>query len=141
MNVVWSHPATTICGDLAGGKTREYETNIVYGSIGGSTPDQAKAVVGFAINDLCPAAPPVSAGRDQASAERAVKDAYVQKVANCLGSRSEVPNVRSISWDAPGYSEETGGSGTVHDGNPHLGTTNFLAQWVVGRWDIQILAC
>lgn len=70
-----------------------------------------------------------------------MKDAYVQKVANCLGSRNEVPNVQSISWDSPGYSEETGGSGTIHDANPHLGSTRFLARWNVGRWDVQILAC
>jgi hypothetical protein len=87
------------------------------------------------------AAPSISAGRDQRSAENAVTSTYIQKVAGCLGSRNEIPSVQSISWDPPGYSEQTRGSGVIHDANPHLGDTHFLAQRVVGRWDVQIEAC
>jgi hypothetical protein len=129
------------CSELSTGKTLEYMRNRAYAEIAGSTPDQAKAALDFAIRDLCPAAPPVSAGRDQASAEQAVKNAYTRKVANCLGSRNEVTDVRSISWDAPGYSEQTGGSGYINDANPNLDRTQFMAMWIVGRWDVQINAC
>lgn len=129
------------CSELSTGKTMEYMQNRAYAAITGSTPDQAKAALDFAVKDLCPAAPPVSAGRDRASAEQAVKDAYARSVGNCLGTRNEVPDVRSISWDAPGYSEQTGGSGYIVDANPHLGPTQFMATWIVGRWDVQIMAC
>jgi len=129
------------CSELSTGKTIEYMQNRAYAEIAGSTPGQARAALDFAIRDLCPAAPPVSAGRDQASAEQAVKDAYTRKVGNCLGSREEVTDVRSISWDSPGYSELTGGSGYVNDANPDLGRTQFMAMWIVGRWDVQINAC
>ena len=68
-------------------------------------------------------------------------DAYIQQVANCAGSRNEVPDVRSISWEQPGYSEDTGGGGFINDANPALGRTSFMAMWVVGRWDVQLSAC
>jgi hypothetical protein len=113
---------------------------VIYGSIRGSTPDQAKAAVDFAIKDLCPAAPPLSAGRDRASAEQAIRDAWVQKMARCYATRNLVANVQSITWDPPGFSEETGGSETIHDANPAL-QPRFLAMWTVGRWDIQIDGC
>ena len=129
------------CSELSNGKTLEYMQNRAYAEITGSTPGQANAALDSAIKNLCPAAPPVSAGRDQASAEQAVKDAYTRKVANCFASRNEVPDVRSISWDAPGYSEQTGGSGYINDANPNLGRTQFMAMWIVGRWDVQINAC
>ena len=129
-----------ICSELASGNTREMETQLVYARIAGSTPDQAKAVVDFAIKDLCPAAPPISAGRDQQSAEQAIRDGYTKKLANCYATRNAVPNIQSISWDPPGFSEETGGSGTIHDADPRLGG-QFLAMWVVGRWDIQYQWC
>lgn len=129
------------CTELSSGKTREYMQNRAYAEINGSTPNQANAALEYAISDLCPAAPPASAGRDQRSAEQAVTDAYVRKVARCWGSRNEVPDVRSISWDRPGYSTETGGSGFINDANPNLGRTSFMAMWVVGRWDVEFTAC
>lgn len=48
------------CSELSSGKTREFMANRAYAEIAGSTPQQAKAALDFAINDLCPAAPPVS---------------------------------------------------------------------------------
>jgi Protein of unknown function (DUF732) len=128
------------CSELSSGKTREFMANRAYAEITGSTPQQAKAALEFAINDLCPAAPPVSAGRDQQSAEQAIRDGYAKKLANCYATRSAVPDIQSISWDPPGFSEETGGSGTIHAADPRLGG-QFLAIWVVGRWDIQFQWC
>ena len=89
------------CSELSSGKTREFMTNRAYAEITGSTPQQAKAALDFAISDLCPAAPPVSAGRDQQSAEQAIRDGYAKKLANCYATRNAVPNIQSISWDPP----------------------------------------
>jgi Protein of unknown function (DUF732) len=128
------------CSELSSGKTRESMANRAYAEITGSTPQQARAALDFAIKDLCPAAPPISAGRDQQTAEQAIRDGYAKKLANCYATRNAVPNIQSISWDPPGFSEETGGSGTIHDADPRLGG-QFLAMWVVGRWDIQYQWC
>lgn len=43
-----------MCGEMASGNTLEKDTNIVYRRIPGTTPEYAKAVVEFAVNDLCP---------------------------------------------------------------------------------------
>lgn len=80
-------------------------------------------------------------GNDQASAEQAIKTGYIQKLAHCHATRNAVANLTSISWDPPGYSEVTGGSGTIHDADPRLGG-QFLATPIgVGRWDIQYQWC
>ncbi len=129
-----------LCGEMASGNTREKETNIVRGRIPGANPNQGKAVVDFAVNDLCPGAPPPSAGLDQASAEQAIRDGYVKKLASCYATRNAVANVQSITWDPPGFSPETGGSGTIHDADPRLGG-QFLIDYVVGRWNVQYEWC
>lgn len=128
----------SICGAMANGRTREYETNVIYGSVDGLTQAQAQTVVNSAIADLCPNAAPVSAAKDVSTTERAVKAAYVQKLASCSGTSASA--TQSIVWDKPGFSESTGGSGMVADvimGHP----AQFIAMWVVGRWDIQIDGC
>jgi hypothetical protein len=44
------------CDALHSGRTQDYETQIIYGALDGSI-DQAKAVLKFTVNDLCPDVP------------------------------------------------------------------------------------
>ncbi len=123
------------------GRTRESGTEAVYGAVQGWALDhRARAVVNFVLDDLSPNAPPPSGG-DQASAEQAIKNGYVEKLAHCYATRNAVANVQSITWDPPGFSPVTGGSGTIHDADPRLGG-QFLATPIGGgRWDIQYQWC
>lgn len=123
------------------GKIRESGTEAVYGAVQGWALDHhARTVVNFVSNDLGPNAPPPGGG-DQASAEQAIKDGYVQKLAHCYATRNAVANLQSITWDPPGFSPVTGGSGTIHDADPRLGG-QFLATPIGGgRWDIQYQWC
>jgi len=123
------------------GSIREPATEAVDGAVRGWAPDHhARAVVNFAVDELGPIAPPPSGG-DQASAEQAIENGYVQKLAHCHATRNAVANLQSINWDPPGFSPVTGGSGTIHDADPRLGG-QFLATPIgVGRWDIQYQWC
>ncbi|GAA4293815.1 hypothetical protein GCM10023161_42490 [Mycobacterium paraffinicum] len=122
-------------------RIRASGTDAVYASVQGWPLDhRARAVGYFVLDDLGPNAPPPS-GDDQASAEQAIKNGYVQKLAHCYATRNAVANLQSITWDPPGFSPVTGGSGTIHDADPRLGG-QFLATPIGGgRWDIQYQWC
>jgi hypothetical protein len=126
-----------LCSEMSGGKTREYETNVVRGQLAGVTPSQGAAIVNFAVQDLCPTVPQ-NAGHDQASAEKAVRDGYLKKQAACTPGHPG--NVRSITWDAPGFNQTTGGTGTINDVTPGLGGP-FIATYGAGQWDIEYQFC
>jgi hypothetical protein len=119
----------------------ESGTEAVYGAVQGWPLDhRARAVGYFVFDDLGPNAPPPSGG-DQASAEQAIKDGYVQKLAHCYATRNAVANLQSITWDPPGFSPVTGGSGTIHDADPRLGGQFIATPIGGGRWDIQYQWC
>lgn len=86
---------------------------------------------------LCPADPSTDGG-DQATAERRVTDGYVTKQASCTPELSANP--QSVTWDPPGFTPNTGGSGNIHDANPQLGG-HFVADYVNGRWHIDYQYC
>jgi hypothetical protein len=127
--------------DLGGAGPRLGEQKSIYEAVQGWAQDHhTRTVVNFVWNDLGPIAPPPSGG-DQASAEQAIKNGYVQKLAHCYATRNAVANLQSITWDPPGFSPVTGGSGTIHDADPRLGG-QFLATPIGGaRWDIQYQWC
>lgn len=86
---------------------------------------------------LCPADPAPDGG-DQATAERRITDGYVAKQAGCT---PDLPaNPQSVTWDPPGFTPNTGGSGTINDSNPQLGG-HFVADYVNGRWHIDYQYC
>ncbi|HET9875975.1 MAG TPA: integrase [Mycobacterium sp.] len=88
----------------------------------------------------CTNAPLSSERGDQASAEKAIRDGYVKKLANCDATRGAVADVQSISWDPPGFSADKGGPGTIRDADPDLGG-HFIASYVDDHWDIQYEWC
>jgi hypothetical protein len=123
------------------GSIRASATEAVDGAIQGwATDHRARAVANFVADDPSPNAPP-SAGGDQASAEQAIRDGYVQKLAHCHATRNAVANLQSITWDPPGFSPVTGGSGTIHDADPRLGGQFLATPIAPGRWDIQYQWC
>lgn len=127
---------------LRDGSTRESESEVTHGTVHGwplSNHAKASFIVGNGLGPIAP--PPLSVG-DQASAEQAIRNGYVQKLAHCGATRSAVANVQSISWDPPGFSPTTGGSGMIHDADPRLGGP-FIATPITttGRWSIQYRFC
>lgn len=86
---------------------------------------------------LCAMDPPTDGG-DQATAERRVVDGYVTKQANCTPDLTANP--QSVTWDPPGFTPNTGGSGNIHDADPQLGG-HFVADYVNGRWHIDYQYC
>ncbi|RUP00896.1 MAG: integrase [Mycobacterium sp.] len=85
----------------------------------------------------CPADPAPDGG-DQATAERRVIDGYVSKQAGCTPDMTASP--QSVTWDPPGFTPNTGGSGNITDANPQLGG-HFVADYVNGRWHIDYQYC
>lgn len=77
---------------------------------------------------------------DQTSAEKAIRDGYIKKLANCDATRDAVADAQSITWDPPGFSPDTGGPGTIRDANPDLGG-HFIASYVDDHWDVQYEWC
>ncbi len=88
-------------------------------------------------NALCPDDPAPDGG-DQATAEQKIVDGYIKKQINCTPDLP--PNPRSVTWDPPGFAPYVGGSGVIHDANPHLGG-QYRADYVNGRWHIEYLYC
>lgn len=88
----------------------------------------------------CTDAPLSSERRDQTSAEKVIRDGYIKKLANCDATRDAVADVQSITWEPPGFSPDTGGSGTIRDTDPDLGG-DFIASYVDDHWDIQYEWC
>jgi hypothetical protein len=111
--------------DLGSAGPRLGEQKSVYEAVQGWAQDHhTRTVVNFVWNDLGPIAPPPSGG-DQASAEQAIKNGYVQKLAHCYATRNAVANLQSITWDPPGFSPVTG------DREPF--TTPTLG-WAASSW-------
>jgi hypothetical protein len=129
-----------IAGTRAGSREGSIRESATEAARGQALDRHARAVANFVSKDLGPNAPP-SSGGDQASAEQAIKNGYVQKLAHCHATRNAVANLQLITWDPPGFSAVTGGSGTIHDADPRLGG-QFLATPIGGgRWDIQYQWC
>jgi hypothetical protein len=91
-------------------------------------------------NAMCPAhpAPPDPDLGDQTTAEQRIIDGYIAKQRGCTPDLS--PNPQGISWDAPGFTSNAGGTGTVNDTDPRLGG-QFRADWVNGQWHIEYPYC
>lgn len=86
---------------------------------------------------LCPTDPAPDGG-DQTTAERRIIDGYVSKQAGCT---PDLPaNPQSVTWDPPGFTPNTGGSGNINDSDPRLGG-HFVADYVNGRWHIDYQYC
>lgn len=86
---------------------------------------------------MCPKDPATDGG-DQTTAERRVIDGYVAKQAGCTPDLAANP--QSVTWDSPGFTPNTGGSGKVNDDDPRLGGP-FVASYVNGRWHIDYQYC
>lgn len=82
---------------------------------------------------------------DQASAEMAIMEGYVKRLAECTATRDAVGRVMAIKWDPPGFKENQGGSGIIDDANPALGgrfTATFeRGTFEGGRWTIDYPWC
>jgi hypothetical protein len=75
---------------------------------------------------------------DQATAEQRIIDGYVAKQHGCTPDLA--PNPQGVTWDAPGFAPNVGGTGSVRDADPRLGG-QFRADWVDGRWHIVYPYC
>jgi hypothetical protein len=71
------------------------------------------------------AAPAQAITGDQADAEQAVAAVYNQVQRRCTPSMA--PSLQSITWTL--FSPDSGGEGTIHDGNPSLGGQFKVAYW------------
>jgi hypothetical protein len=68
------------------------------------------------------------------SAEAAIRQGYVEKLAHCYATRDAVANIVAITWNAPGFKENGGGSGSIEAAQPGLGG-DFTATYKDGRWN------
>ena|ERR1700737_1235292 len=110
------------------------EGNNAKPSSGTSTPSTASTTVASTAPSSPPPGPSAPAG-DQASAEAAIKQGYVKKLAGCYATRNAVADLVAIKWNPPGFKENEGGSGAIKDANPSLGG-EFRATFADGRWKI-----
>ena len=84
--------------------------------------------------------PSAPAPGDQTSAEAAIKDGYVKKLAHCYATRNAVATVKAINWDPPGFTANQGGTGHIESSEPPLGGV-FVAKYENGRWNIEYQWC
>ena len=72
---------------------------------------------------------------DQASAESAIEQGYDKKLADCDATRDAVADIVAITWNAPGFRVNDGGSGTIQDADRSLGG-DFVATYRDGHWNV-----
>lgn len=107
-----------------------------------STPPAAST----AATTTAPSSPPpgvyqsTPAPGDQASAETAIKEGYVKKLADCYATRNAVATVVAINWNPPGFTTNQGGTGHIESSEPALGGL-FTAKYDDGRWNVEYHWC
>jgi hypothetical protein len=127
-----------VCDALSKGNTRLSVAKWYRGYSRDMAIADSTVFVDFAIKDLCPEAPPKPGPRDQAGAEQVVRAAYLTMQKGCRPDLD--PQFQSITWDAPGFSPEAGGSGVINDAVRGLGG-QFQTAWTIDGWDTEFLFC
>jgi hypothetical protein len=108
------------------------------------TPLRNAVLAGFAATAVLTCGPAATLNAapsdpgDQTTAEQRIIDGYVAKQRGCTPDLA--PNPQGVTWDAPGFTPNVGGTGAVTDADPRLGG-QFRADWVDGRWHIVYPYC